>query len=132
MRLFEYARYDALGLAGLVATKRVTPREPAQAAAAAVSAVNSAVNVVVETYADRIDDLDERTLGTGPLRGVPFLRKDFFGHEAGRVVEFGRQTAAATGVRARRGAAVGGTRAAAARRAGPFGPAADDNGVNRD
>jgi amidase len=89
MKLSEYARYDALGLAELVAKKQVTPRELAQSAAAGIAAINPAVNAVVETYPDRIDDLDERTLGTGPFRGVPFLIKDFFGHEAGRVVEFG-------------------------------------------
>src|SRR5262249_5995142 len=36
-----------------------------------------------------IERLDERTLGSGPFRGVPFLIKDVFGHEAGRKVEFG-------------------------------------------
>ena len=89
MTLTEYASYDALGLAGLVAKKQVSPKELAQLAAAAIAAVNPAVNAVIETYPDRIDDLDERTLGTGPFRGVPFLIKDFFGHEAGRTIEFG-------------------------------------------
>ena len=89
MTLAEYAAYDALGLAALVAKKQVSPRELAQLAAAAIAAVNPAVNAVVETYPDRIDDLDERTLGQGPFRGVPFLIKDFFGHEAGRTIEFG-------------------------------------------
>ncbi|MGH8245349.1 MAG: amidase, partial [Gammaproteobacteria bacterium] len=89
MKLPEYANYDALGLAELVANKHVTPRELAETAAAAVSAINSAVNAVVETYPDRIDGLDEKTLGTGPFRGVPFLMKDVFGHEAGRKIEFG-------------------------------------------
>ena len=89
MKLSEYAHYDALGLAELVARKEVSARELAQAAAGAIAAVNPAVNAVVETYADRIDDLDEQTLGAGPFRGVPFLIKDFFGHEAGRAVDFG-------------------------------------------
>ena len=89
MTLAEYAAYDALGLAELVATKQVSPKELARLAAAAIDAVNPAVNAVVETYPDRIDDLDERTLGNGPFRGVPSLIKDFFGHEAGRRVEFG-------------------------------------------
>jgi amidase len=89
MTLSEYARYDALGLADLVARKEVSPRELAQTAARAIDAVNPAVNAVVETYPDRIDDLDEKTLGRGPFRGVPFLIKDFFGHEAGRAIEFG-------------------------------------------
>src|SRR3989442_6849689 len=89
MTLSEYASYDALGLAELVANKHVSPKELAQTAARAIDALNPAVNAVVETYADRIEDLDERTLGTGPFRGVPFLIKDFFGHEAGRTIEFG-------------------------------------------
>src|SRR5471030_1992413 len=89
MTLAEYAAYDALGLAALVSSRQLSPRELAQRAAAAIAAVNPHVHAVVETYPDRIDDLDERTLGAGPFRGVPFLVKDFFGQEAGRVVEFG-------------------------------------------
>jgi amidase len=89
MTLSEYAAHDALGLADLVQRGEVSPRELARLAASAIDAINPAVNAVVETYPDRIEDLDERRLGTGPFRGVPFLIKDFFGHEAGRVVEFG-------------------------------------------
>src|SRR4029453_501206 len=89
MKLAEYAKYDALGIAALVAAKDVSPRELAETAAAAIEAINPAVNAIVETYPDRIDGLDERTLGDGPFRGVPFLMKDVFGHEAGRKIEFG-------------------------------------------
>src|SRR5882757_4692927 len=89
MKLTEYARYDALGLAKLVADGEVMPRELAALAARAIAAVNPELNAVVETYADRLESLDERTLGAGPFRGVPFLIKDVFGHEAGRKIEFG-------------------------------------------
>jgi amidase len=89
LTLNEYARSDALGLAQLVATGQVSPKELALVAARAIEAVNPAVNAVVETYPDRIEDLDESTLGAGPFRGVPFLMKDVFGHEAGRRIEFG-------------------------------------------
>ena len=89
MKLAEYARYDALGLAELVAKKEVTARELAESAAAAIAAVNPALGAVVETYPDRIEALDERTLGSGPFRGVPFLIKDVYGHETGRRIEFG-------------------------------------------
>ena len=47
----------------------------------AIEIANPRVNAVVETYPDRLESLDERTLGAGPFRGVPFLMKDVFGHE---------------------------------------------------
>jgi amidase len=89
VNLDEYSRCDALALAELVARKEVSPRELAQTAAAAIAAVNTRLGAVVETYPDRIEALDEAMLGRGPFRGVPFLIKDVFGHEAGRRIEFG-------------------------------------------
>ena len=89
MNLTEYASYDALGLAELVARRQVTPKELALTAVAAKEKVDGAVNSVVELYPDRIDGLDEASLGNGPFRGVPFLIKDVFGHEKGRKIEFG-------------------------------------------
>ena len=89
MKLAEYASHDALGLAGLVARGEVTPKELAQTAAQAIAVAKPHIGAVVETYPDRIDDLDEKSLGSGPFRGVPFLMKDVFGHERGRRIEFG-------------------------------------------
>ena len=89
MKLAEYSSYDGLGLAELVATKQVTPKELALSAAAAIEKVNPKLNAVVEIYEDRIGGLDEKSLGTGPFHGVPFLMKDVFGHEKGRKIEFG-------------------------------------------
>ena len=89
MDLAEYASHDGLGLAKLVANREVSPKELATVAASAIELANPKLNAVVETYADRIEDLDEDTLGDGPFRGVPFLMKDVFGHEAGRRIEFG-------------------------------------------
>ncbi len=89
MNLAEYAKYDALGLAELVAKKQVTAKELAAKAAQAFAKANPVINAVVETYPDRIEGLDEKTLGDGPFRGVPFLIKDVFGHEKGRKIEFG-------------------------------------------
>ena len=88
MDLAEYASFDALGLAGLVARREISPRELALTAARAIEKANPAVNAVVETYPDRIEGLDEQRLGHGPFRGVPFLMKDVFGHEQGRRIEF--------------------------------------------
>src|SRR5215469_5735539 len=94
MKLAEYAAYDALGLADLVAKKQVSPKELAQTAAAAREKIDGVLNAVVELYPDRIEGLDERTLGNGPFRGVPFLIKDVFGHEQGRVIEYGSRLCA--------------------------------------
>jgi amidase len=89
MKLAEYASYDALGLAELIAKREISPRELALTALKAIEAVNPAVKAVVETYPDRIDGLDEKALGKGPFRGVPLLIKDVLGHEKGRRIEFG-------------------------------------------
>ena len=94
MNLAEYASYDALGLAELVARKQVSPKELAQTAVAAKERIDPAVKSVVELYADRIEGLDEKSLGNGPFRGVPFLIKDVFGHEKGRRIEFGSRLCA--------------------------------------
>ena len=68
MKLAEYASHDALGLAALVASGQVSPTELAATAASAIAAINPAINAVVETYPDRIEALDERSLGNGPFR----------------------------------------------------------------
>src|SRR5439155_2275342 len=65
MNIDEYAKYDALGLAELVSGRQVAPKELAETAARAIEAINPAINAVVETYPDRIDSLDEKTLGDG-------------------------------------------------------------------
>ncbi len=89
MNLAEYSVLDGLGLAALVKKREVSPRELAATAAAAIEKSNATLGAVVETYPDRTDGLDESTLGDGPFRGVPFLIKDVFGHEKGRLIEMG-------------------------------------------
>ena len=89
MNLAEYAKYDALGLAELVAKKQVSPKELTETAVRAIEVANPVIKAVVELYPDRIEGFDEKALGSGPFRGVPFLIKDVFGHEKGRKIEFG-------------------------------------------
>lgn len=89
MDVTEYAAYDGLGLAELVAKKEVSPKKLALTALTATETVNDRVNAVVETYDDRIVDLVETSLGNGPFRGVPFLIKDVGGQEKGRKIEYG-------------------------------------------
>ena len=67
----------------------MSPKELAKTAVAAKEKVDPTIRSVVELYPDRIDGLDEKSLGNGPFRGVPFLIKDVFGHEKGRKIEFG-------------------------------------------
>ena len=94
MNIREYAKYDATGLAELVRKKEVTPKELALTAARAIAKANPELNGVIETYDDRINGLDEKTLGNGPFRGVPLLMKDVFGHEKGRTIEYGSRLCA--------------------------------------
>ena len=88
MNLSEYASYDALGLADLVAKKKVSPRALSEAAHAGIAALNPDLGAVIEIYEDRIGTFDEGDLGNGPFRGVPFLIKDVGPHLKGRKTEF--------------------------------------------
>lgn len=89
MNLNEYAAFDGLGLAELVKKRQISPTELARTAKLAVDTTDSTVHAVVETYADRIEELDESNIADGPFCGVPFLIKDVGGHEKGRKIEFG-------------------------------------------
>ena len=89
MTFSEYASHDATGLAGLVARKETSAAELARMALSAIEAMNPKINAVVEIYADEIERIEKGPAPTGPLAGVPFLIKDVFGHEAGRIIEFG-------------------------------------------
>src|SRR5262249_53171458 len=89
MNLAEYASYDALGLAELVARKQVSAKELALTAAAAVDKIDGKLKSVVELYPDRIEQRGETSLRCGPFLRVRFLSTDLFGHEAGRKIECG-------------------------------------------
>jgi hypothetical protein len=90
MTLDEYSRYDAVGLAELVRRQEISPTELAHTALAAVAAVNPRINAVVETFPERVAS----ATASGPLGGVPFLRKDILIQEAGGLTEFGSRFAA--------------------------------------
>ncbi len=90
MTLDEYSRNDALGLAELVRRGEVSTTELAQTALAAIAAVNPKINAVVETFPERAAG----ATASGPLGGVPFLRKDILIQEEGGLTEFGSRLAA--------------------------------------
>ena len=73
----EYEKYDATGLAELVASGEVTPLELVDAAIERIEQRNPRLNAVVTTIFEKARD-QARTgnLPKGPFHGVPFLLKD--------------------------------------------------------
>ena len=80
----EYSQYDALGLAELVRTGKVTPGELVEAAITRMEAVNPRLNAVIHTMADHARELARGERGTGRFAGVPFLIKDLLAIYAGQ------------------------------------------------
>jgi amidase len=72
----DYERYDAIGLAALVARKEVSPQELLDAAIRRAESVNPKINAVVATHYDEARSAIRAGLPDGPFRGVPFLLKD--------------------------------------------------------
>jgi amidase/6-aminohexanoate-cyclic-dimer hydrolase len=72
----DFEKYDATGLAALVAAKEVTADELLDAALARVEARNGDLNAVVMLAEDVARRNIARGLPDGPLKGVPFLLKD--------------------------------------------------------
>ncbi|MFZ5790180.1 MAG: amidase [Pseudomonadota bacterium] len=87
MRLDEYAAYDGLGLAALIARREITPRELGRCVLDGIGALNAQLNAVVDIYADALEALPDKP-GPGPFHGLPTLTKDF-PVEAGRPAQFG-------------------------------------------
>jgi amidase len=89
VELHEYLTYDAVGLADLVARREVAPAELAAIATDRHEQTHAALGAVVEWY----DDPTPAASESGPLAGVPFLRKDYGSAEAGRLLEMGSRLA---------------------------------------
>ncbi|RVP45349.1 amidase [Sinorhizobium medicae] len=86
MRLNEYVKFDATGLASLVNSGEVASTELTQLAREAYEQINPSINAVIEFY----DDAEAvGAADAGPFNGVPFLRKDIGPTEAGRLQEMG-------------------------------------------
>jgi amidase len=78
----EYAQYDAVGLAELVARREVAPAELLEAALARAESVNPKINAIVRPLHDRARSRIAGPLA-GPFAGVPFLIKDLLADLAG-------------------------------------------------
>jgi len=79
----EYRKYDALGLAELVRTKKVKPSELADEAISRIEKLNPAINAVIYKMYDAAKKLNDRKPPAGIFAGVPFLVKDMLHHVAG-------------------------------------------------
>ena len=76
MAFKEYADYDGLGLAVLVAKGDVSPAELTEAAIERIERHNPTLNAVVHKAYDEARATAAGDLPDGPFRGVPFLIKD--------------------------------------------------------
>lgn len=76
MQFDEYRKFDAIGLADLVASKEVTPGELLDVALARTAEVNPAINALIVDLEKSARTAIDQGLPDGPLRGVPFLIKD--------------------------------------------------------
>ncbi|MBV9044050.1 MAG: amidase, partial [Alphaproteobacteria bacterium] len=72
----EYASYDGLGLAALVAKKKVKPIELMEEAIARAEALNPKLNAIVYKDYERARKTAKGKLPKGAFTGVPFLIKD--------------------------------------------------------
>ncbi len=76
MGMADYAEYDGLGLAELVARGEVTAAEIVDEAIARIEKHNPALNAVVHKAYDEARAVAKGNLPDGPFKGVPFLIKD--------------------------------------------------------
>lgn len=79
----EYRKYDALGLAALVKTKKVKPSELASETIARIEKINPAINAVICKMYEAAEKLNDRKPPAGIFSGVPFLVKDILHEVAG-------------------------------------------------
>jgi amidase len=79
----EYASYDALGLAALVAGKKVKASELMDEAIARAETANPKLNAIVFKDYDRARKIAASKLSKGVFAGVPFLLKDIAGAAEG-------------------------------------------------
>jgi amidase len=91
MKLNEYAQFDAIGLAQLIAQGEVTSGELVHLAREAIEVLNPDINAVIESWpASESGNADSRG---GPLAGVPFLIKDLAVSMRGKKLELGSRLA---------------------------------------
>lgn len=81
--------HDALGLAGLVRARKVSPAELLDNAIARAEALNPRYNFMAQKLYERARGKLAEGLPQGPFTGVPWLLKDLNTHIAGELTEGG-------------------------------------------
>jgi len=76
MAFSEYGSFDGLGLAALVAQKKIKPAELMDEAIARAEALNPKLNAIIFKDYERARQLAKGKLAKGVFAGVPFLLKD--------------------------------------------------------
>jgi len=72
----DYTKYDGLGLAELVRSGAVSPRELTESAIERIEALNPKLNAVIVKLYDRARENSDHVDRDAPFAGVPFLVKD--------------------------------------------------------
>ncbi|MER2009504.1 MAG: amidase [Psychrobacillus sp.] len=93
MNLHEYANYDGLGLAELVKTGQVTPKELVDLALEGIDKVNPQLNGVWQILKEQAYKEIEAGLPEGDFQGVPFLIKEILLHAKDVTTNFGSRFA---------------------------------------
>jgi amidase len=76
MTFKEYGKFDAVGLAELVRSKEVKPKELLDEAISRTEKIDPHINAVVVKHYDYAERQIEKGVREGPFAGVPFILKD--------------------------------------------------------
>jgi amidase/6-aminohexanoate-cyclic-dimer hydrolase len=85
----EYDKYDAIGLAGLIAKREVTPQELLDAVRRRFQAINPTLNATAQLFFDKAEEQIKQGLPDGPFKGVPFVLKDLGQQLKGTITSYG-------------------------------------------
>lgn len=83
MPISDYAEHDGVGLAELVAKKKVKPSELVEEAITRAERVNPKLNAIVFSDYEQARGTARSRLSKGPFTGVPFFLKDIFAFAEG-------------------------------------------------
>ena len=83
MKFADYRKYDAIGLAALIAKRQVSAKEVLETAIARAEQVNPSINAIIHKQYEQARRAVTHGLPQGPFSSVPFLIKDLGFFEPG-------------------------------------------------